>query len=301
MDHLEAMKVFVEVAKQQSFVGASEQLKLSAPAVTRAVAGLEDRLGVKLLHRSTRHVRLTEAGSQYLGDSKRILEDIEESEAAAAGIYANPKGTLNITAPILFGEMHIVPIISEYLADNPEVSVRAFFTDRISSMIEDELDIAVRIDKLKDSSLYATQVGSVRRIICAAPKYLQQYGEPRHPEELKQHHIIFPTMHSPSTNWSFNIDGKKQTLKLQPRLHCFHGGAAIKAALEGVGITRVMSYQVGRELEQGTLVRVLSDYEDELLPVSLLRLEGRRMNAKIRAFLDLATERLRANPFIRAN
>ncbi|GGA83961.1 LysR family transcriptional regulator [Neiella marina] len=299
MDRLETMQVFVEVAKHKSFVAASEQLNLSAPAVTRAIAALENRLEVKLFHRTTRHVRLTEAGERYLTDAKRILDDIEESEAAAAGLYATPSGVLTITAPVLFGEMHVMPIVAEYMRRYPDVSVRAIFSDRVTSLQEDELDIAIRIGHLKDSSLFATQVGSVRRIIVGSPDYFQQHGIPCSPSELSKHQIIFPTMYSPSANWGFVVDGKKQILKLSPRLHCFQGGAAIKAVMLGAGITRVMSYQVGDKLADGSLQRILTEFEEPPLPVNILRLEGRRMNAKIRSFLDLASERLKVNPYIR--
>lgn len=298
MDKLEAMQVFAEVAKQKSFVGASEQLNLSAPAVTRSIAWLEANLGVKLFHRTTRHVRLTESGVRFLTDTKRILADLEESEAAATGIYAAPKGTLTITAPVLFGEMHIMPIISEYLAMYPDVSVKTMFSDRNTNLVEDELDIAVRIGHLKDSNLYATQVGSVKRILCGSPSYFQQYGIPQCPADLTQHQTIFPSVYGSLTSWEFINNGKKEVIKLTPRLQCFQGAAAIKAAIQGTGITRVMSYQVGEEIKEGRLQRVLEDFEEAPLPINILRLEGRRMNPKIRSFLDLAVERLKDNPFV---
>lgn len=298
MDKLEAMQVFAEVAKQKSFVGASEQLNLSAPAVTRSIAWLENHLGVKLFHRTTRHVRLTESGGRFLTDTKRILADVEESEAAATGIYAAPKGTLTITAPMLFGEMHIMPIISEYLALYPDVSVKTMFSDRNTNLVEDELDIAIRIGHLKDSNLYATQVGNVKRILCGSPDYFQQYGIPQYPADLTQHQIILSMLYGPLSSWEFINNGKKEVIKLTPRLQCFQGSAAIKAAIQGTGITRVMSYQVGEELKEGRLQRVLEHFEEDPLPINILHLEGRRMNSKIRTFLDLVVKRLKDNPFV---
>lgn len=300
MDKLDAMKVFVEVAKHQSFIGASKQLNLSAPAVTRFVASLETSLGVKLFNRTTRHVRLTESGEHFLTDSKRILEDIVEAEAAATGIYSTPKGTLTITAPVLFGEKHILPIITEYLELNQEVTVKTLFSDRVTSLVEEELDIAIRIGHLKDSNLYATHVGNVHRIVCSSPDYFKKYGKPTHPSDLNDHNIVFPTTFETSPVWHFINNGKKEVVKLNPRLHCNQTNLALQAAIQGFGITRLMSYQVGEELEKGTLQSVLTGYEEKPLPVNIIRIEGRRSSAKIRSFLDLATKRLEANPFIHA-
>ena len=298
MDKLDAMKVFVEVAKHQSFIGASKQLNLSAPAVTRFVASLETSLGVKLFNRTTRHVRLTESGERFLTDSKRILDDMVEAEAAVTGIYSKPKGTLTITAPVLFGEKHVLPIITEYLELNQEVTVKTLFSDRVTSLVEEELDIAIRIGHLKDSNLYATHVGNVRRIVCSSPSYFKKYGEPIYPSDLSDHNIVFPTTFEASPVWHFINNGKKETVKLNPRLHCNQNNSALQAVIQGFGITRLMSYQVGEELAKGTLQSILTGYEEKPLPVNIVRIEGRRSNAKIRSFLDLATKRLEANPFI---
>jgi DNA-binding transcriptional LysR family regulator len=298
LDKLDAMKVFVEVAKHKSFIGASKCLNLSAPAVTRFVASLETSLGVKLFNRTTRHVRLTESGQNYLTDAKRILEYITEAEAAAIGIYSKPKGILTITAPVLFGEKHILPIITEYLDINQDVTMKAFFSDRITSLVEEELDIAIRIGHLKDSNLYATHVGNVRRIVCSSPSYFKKHGKPMYPSDLNKHNIIFPTTFESSPVWNFINNGEKETIRLNPRLHCNQTSFALKTAIQGFGITRLMSYQVEEELEKGTLQGILTDFEEKPLPVNLMRIEGRRGNAKIRSFLELATKRLKANPFI---
>ncbi|WP_428036200.1 LysR family transcriptional regulator [Amphritea sp.] len=298
MDKLEAMRVFIEVAECQSFVAASRTLDLSAPAVTRSVAQLEKALGVRLFNRTTRHVRLTDSGARFFEDAKRILEDVEQAVATASGSYAEPKGVLSVTAPVLFGQIHIAPILTEYLQQNPAVTVRALFYDRVSNILDEGLDVAVRIGHLKDSSIYATPVGSVQRLVCASPSYLQKHGTPRHPAELRDHEIIQAATVEPSTTWQFESPTGRESVKLSPRLLCSQNGAAITAAREGFGITRLMSYQVGEELNNGSLTRILQDYESQPLPVSIVHLEGRQANAKIRAFIDLATERLRANPYI---
>ncbi|GEA12046.1 LysR family transcriptional regulator [Alteromonas sp. KUL49] len=297
MDKLHTMQIFIEVAKHQSFSAAAEALNLSAPAVTRAIANLEHGLGVKLLHRTTRHVRLTDAGQGYLGDAKRILESIEEAEAAATGSYAKPKGTLTITAPVLFGQMHVMPIVTEYLERHTGVQVRAVFLDRVTNLMEEQFDVAIRIDHLKDTSLYATQVGRVGRIAVGAPSYFEQYGYPQHPSELSDHRIIATSSDQVST-WSFNDKGKKLAVKVSPRLACNQSAASINAAISGYGIARTMSYQVGEAINDGRLVRVLEDYENVPFPVSVVRLEGRQSSAKVRHFVDLAIERLRENSFI---
>ncbi|WP_054114181.1 LysR family transcriptional regulator [Marinagarivorans algicola] len=298
MDKLQAIKVFIEVAKQQSFSSAADVLGMSAPTATRAIAELEGRLQVKLLNRTTRLVRLTESGTRFFNDMQRIIEDLEEAEASAAGVYSTPSGTLTVTAPILFGQKHVMPIINEYLSVYSQVSVKAMFYDKVTSLLEEELDVAIRIGHLKDSNLYATQVGTVRRIVCGSPRYFKRRGVPKYPEALLEHDLIFPATFESTTTWQFQNGAKKELLKLSPRLICNQNVVALQAAIEGRGITRLMSYQVGEELEKGALQAVLTGYEEESLPVNVVSVEGRRANAKVRSFIDLAAQRLRENPFI---
>ncbi|GEA03635.1 LysR family transcriptional regulator [Alteromonas sp. KUL17] len=298
MDKLQTIKVFIEVAKQQSFSAAAEVLGISAPVATRAVAELEGRLRVKLFNRTTRLVRLTESGTRFFNDTQRILEDLDEAESHAAGVYATPSGTLTLTAPVMFGQKHIMPIVNEYLGMYEEVGVKAMFFDRLGSLLEEELDVAIRIGHLKDSSLYAVQVGSVRRIICGAPSYFKRKGIPKYPQDLLEHDLIFSNTVDSGSTWHFQNQGHKESVKLSPRLMCNQNAAAVSTALKGFGITRLMSYQVGEEIEKGTLQSVLTGYEEEPLPVHIIHVEGRRANAKVRAFIDLAVERLRENPYI---
>lgn len=292
MDKLQTIQIFIEVAKQQSFVAASDVLGIAAPVTTRAVAELEHRIGVKLFHRTTRLVRLTEAGEGYFQDAKRIVEELADAEAAASGIYSIPKGTLNITAPVLFGEKHVVPVVSQYLKEHPEVSVKLTLLDRVTNLLEEGFDIAIRIGHLKDSNLYATNVGYVRQMVCGSPEYFAQYGIPQVPEDLTEHQIIQPSPLAHAPGWFFQKDAKRLQVKFSPRLVCNHNGAALKAAIEGIGVTRLMSYQAQDEIETGRLQCVLSDYELEPLPVNLVHLEGRRANAKVQHFMNLAVRSL---------
>lgn len=301
MDKLEAMRVFVEVAECKSFVAASRKLDLTAPAVTRSIAKLEHSLGMRLFNRTTRHVRLTDSGARFFEDARRILEDVEQAVATASGSYAEPKGVLSVTAPVLFGQKYIAPILTEYLEKNPAVTVKAHFYDRVSNILDEGLDVAIRIGHLKDSSLYATQVGNVQRVVCASPIYLTKSGIPRHPSDLTDHTVIQASTVESSTTWRFESKSgktKEETVKVFPRLYCSQNGAAISAARQGLGVTRVMSYQVGEEFKNGSLKRILRDYETKPLPVNIVHLEGRHANAKIRAFIELAVIRLRDNPYI---
>ena len=298
MDKLQSIKVFLEVARRQSFAEAADALGLSAPAASRAIASLEHELKVKLFNRTTRLVRLTNAGSRFFHDTERILEDLEEAESAAAGEYTNLTGTLVVTAPILFGRRHVMPIVLEYLTLNNEVTVSALFFDQLSNIMEEQMDVAIRIGHLKDSNLYATQVGHIRRVLCASPGYLKKSGKPKRPSDLVNHDIIFAAQFENTPVWTFQDKHKKQHVKLTPRLQCNRSAMAIDSAVMGYGITRVLSYQVDDELKSGQLVCVLTDFEEEPLPVNVVHLEGRRANAKTRSFVDLAIERLRENKVI---
>tara|TARA_R110001592_G_scaffold157747_1_gene388639 strand:+ start:2180 stop:3088 length:909 start_codon:yes stop_codon:yes gene_type:complete len=298
MDKLQNIRIFIEVAKQQSFSAAAEVLALSAPATTRSIAALENHLGVKLFNRTTRLVRLTEAGARFLQDAKRIIDDLEQAEAAVIGVYKKPSGTLTITAPVLFGEKHIIPIVTEYLKLHPNVAVKAMLFDRVTNLLEEKIDIAIRIGHLKDSGLYASEVGKVRRIVCAAPSYFDAKGRPNSPIDLADHEIIFPTTFETTNIWQFHNQSKKEQVKLTPRLHCNQNAAALSAVISGHGISRLMSYQIGEELENGKLQSALTEFEEPPLPINVIHVEGRRANAKIRAFVDLTVERLRSNPFI---
>ena len=296
MDRFYLMNVFVAVAEAGSFAGASRKLGFSPPAVTRAISMLEEHLGARLFTRTTRVVRLTEAGTRYLEDSRRILLEVEEADESAAGISATPRGELFVTAPVLFGNMFVVPAILEYLEKYPAVNVNAVFLDRVVGLVEEGIDIAIRIGDLPDSSLRATKVGMVRRVVVASPQYLKQHGTPRHPGDLKSHRIVASTGISSSAEWKFYANGKPVSVRVAPRLTVTTNEAAIVAASEGWGITRLLSYQAAPLLKSGKLKIVLSKFEPPALPIHVVHLDGRRTTAKVRAFVDLAVVWLRANP-----
>jgi DNA-binding transcriptional LysR family regulator len=295
MDRLHLMTVFVAVAEEQSFARAARKLRLSPPAVTRAIAGLEERLAVKLLDRTTRFVRATEAGQRYLDDARRILAEVEEADEAAAGINAEPRGHLAVTAPVQFGKLFVLPIVVDYLQRHPATQVSALFLDRVVNLIEEGLDVGVRIGELPDSSMQAIRVARVRRLLCASPEYLRRHGLPETPADLARHDIVSALGINPTTEWKFGDGRKAQSVRVNPRLSVTTNDAAIEAAVQGFGITRLLSYQIAPHLAAGQLQIVLGEYESASLPVHVLHREGRYASAKVRTFVDLVVARLRGN------
>jgi len=297
MDRWQAMKVFVRVADSGGFAEAARQLDMGAPAVTRAVAGLEAQIGARLLIRTTRAVKLTDAGSRYLQDCRRILADIDEAEAAAAGSFVTPTGMLTVSASVMFGRMFVLPLLGEYLQRNPAVTGRALLLDRITHIVDEGIDVAVRIAHLPDSGLRAIGVGQVRRVVCASPAYFARHGVPQRPEALAQHTVIAATSAWTSLDWRFGR-ASEVSVKLSPRLSCNSNEAVISAVLEGWGLTRLLSYQVAPLLADGRLQVVLSEFEEPPLPIHVVHSEGRNAAAKVRSFVDFAVARLRADPLI---
>jgi DNA-binding transcriptional LysR family regulator len=293
MDRLHLMDVFVAVAEEQGFAAGARRLHLSPPAVTRAVAALEERLGVKLLNRTTRYVRATEAGERYLEDARRILAEAEAADEAAAGVNAEPRGHLAVTAPVLFGRMFVMPGILQYLERYPETDVSALFLDRNVNLLEEGLDVGVRIGELPDSSMRALRVGSVRVVLCASPGHLQRHGQPQQPEDLLEHSIIASSAGGNAVDWRFDTWAARRTPPLKPRLTVTTNDAAIEAAIRGFGITRLLSYQIAPQLAAGDLQIVLKEYEPAPRPIHIVHREGRYASGKVRAFVDLMAERLR--------
>jgi DNA-binding transcriptional LysR family regulator len=286
------MTVFVQVAENGSFAGAGRRLGMSAPSVTRVVAELEDALGTRLLHRTTRAVKLTETGGRYLEDCRRILAEVRQAEAAASGSFSAPVGTLTVSAPVLFGRLHVMPILTAYLDRHPKVSGQTLFVDRMTSLVEEGIDVAVRIGHLADAGYVATKVGSVRRIVCGAPDYLRQHGVPELPDEVGVHRVIATTAAWSAREWRFGDTGDIAA-KISPALSCNTNDAAIAAAIAGFGLTRVPSYQIADELRSGALVAVLERFEEAALPIHVVHAERQRASAKIRTFVDFCVERLR--------
>ena len=295
MNRFHLMTVFVAVAEEQSFAGAARRLGMSPPAVTRAIAALEDRLKVKLLTRTTRFVRATDAGLRYLEHARRIIAELDEADDAAVGVDADPRGLLSITAPVLFGRMFVMPSVVNYLGRYPDMSISMLFLDRIVNLLEEGMDVGIRIGELPDSTMKAVSVGHVRRVVCASPDYLKHNGVPQTPLDLAKHTVIAASAVTPTVEWQFVTNNKKLSVKVNPRLTVTNNDAAIQAALQGFGITRLMSYQLAPHLASGQLQTILSAYEQPRLPIHVLHSEGRQASAKVRTFVDMLVDRLRTD------
>lgn len=295
MDRLHLIGVFVTVVDTGGFGAAARKLGVSPPAVTRAVNELENKLGVRLLARTTRIVRVTDAGAQYAEDCRRILAEMEEADESVSGMRGAPRGMLTVTAPVLFGARFVTPIVTGYLRRYLDASACCWFFDRVVNLIDEGVDVAVRIGELPDSSMQAARVGRVRRVICASPAYLSQQGRPETAGDLAQHTLIAARAVTPTPEWQLQMAGGLQRVKVQPRMTTTSNDAAIAAAVSGFGLTRVLSYQVADQLRSGSLMAVLEDHEPPPLPIHVAHREGRHANRKVRAFLDMAIEALRAD------
>ena len=299
MDHLDSLRAFVAVADSAGFAAAARKLRLSAPAVTRAVAAIETRLGAQLLHRSTRSVRLTEVGARFLDDCRRILAELDEAEASAGGAHAAPQGQLAITASSMFGRLHVAPILFDFLAQHPGVTVRSLFVDRVVHLLDEGFDLAVRIAHLPDSSLTAVPVGAVRRVVVASPDYLARRGEPHAPADLAQHDAVgFSQDGGANAPWVFYRNGERELAEPRMQLIANAGEVGIDAAIRGLGLARALAYQVDADVLAGRLKIVLDEFEPVPIPVHIVYVAGRKAPAKVRAFVDFAAERLRSVPVL---
>jgi DNA-binding transcriptional LysR family regulator len=293
MDRIGSVAVFVEVAERRSFAEAARRLGRSPTAITRAIGELEARLGVRLLNRTTRAVGVTEAGERFLAGARRVLADLDEIERAAVGEGTAPRGELRVTAPILFGRLHVSPIMIEFLERFPDVSVALSLIDRPVDLVEEGLDVAVRIGALAESSAIASRVGALHRIVVASPDYLARCGTPKAPAELGAHAIIAFSGMEGADRWVFRGQGGEASVAIRPRLVVTTAEAAVDAARAGFGVTRVLSYQAADDIARGSLRRLLQAHEGAELPVHLLYPGGRHPPPKLRAFLDFAVPRLR--------
>lgn len=295
MDRLQSLEVFVAVAEAGTFSGGARTLGISAPSATRGVNELEERLGARLFNRTTRVVRLTDVGRTYLDEVRGILADLDAANDGVSGAVGIPQGTLRLTSPVEFGRLHVAPILAEYLDLFPDVKASMLMVDRVVNLVEEGLDLGVRIGPLTAAGLMAVKVGRVRRVICGSPAYFAEHGLPQTPDDLAKHRIVEAPATTPSSEWRF---GKKQDIvaRVAPRLATTSVASAVALATSGWGLTRVLSYQVGPDLQSGALKTVLEDYEPEHLPIHLVHYEGRRVSLKLRSFLDLAKERLRHEP-----
>ncbi|MHC8364444.1 LysR family transcriptional regulator [Pseudomonas sp. ZT5P21] len=300
MDRFQEMQVFCAVAQEQGFSAAARRLGLSAASVTRAVAALEKRIGTRLLTRTTRSVHLSEAGQRYLEDCRRILAEVQEAEDSAAGSHAEPRGQLTITAPVLFGELFVTPVMVSYLTQFPEVSIHGVLVDRVVSMVEEGIDVAVRIGELPDSNQHAIRVGEVRRVVCASPQFLTVHGRPSHPQDLTRAPMIATAATGQLRSWPFQDAGELINVRLEPRLVVTANKAAICAACLGLGLTRVLSYQVAGKVASGELEIVLADFELTPLPIHVVYQGGRNAPVRIRSFVDYTVNALREHPALQS-
>jgi len=293
MDRFHLLNVFVAVVDSEGLAGAARKLDMSPPAVTRAINELEAHLGLRLLTRTTRTVKVTDAGERYVQDCRRILAEMLEADESVSGMHAAPRGRLTVTAPVMFGSLYVTPVVTEYLGRYPEVSVSCYFLDRMVNMLDEGVDVAVRVGELPDSSMQAIRVGQVRRVICASPDYLSKHGIPTSPDDLPAHAIVSASSVTPSPEWKLMDKGTPCSVRLQARMVTSTNDSAVRAVASGFGLTRVLSYQVAEQLRNGQLQTVLPDYEPPPLPVHVVHREGRQASQRVRAFLDLAIERLR--------
>jgi DNA-binding transcriptional LysR family regulator len=291
MDRIDAMQAFVAVADLKGFAPAARKLGLAPSGVTRLIAALEQRLGARLLQRTTRSVTLTDVGARYLERVRAILADVEEAEGSAQDERARPSGRLVVSAPIGFGRLHVSPVMSAYLKRNPQVSGELRLSDRIINLVEDGVDLAVRIGHLPDSSLVARHVGEMRRIVVASKGYLKARGEPKTPEAIASHQTIQFGATAASPDWRFVESGREIRVACTPRFATNSADAAIQYAEQGGGLTRVLAYQAAEAIKARRLQIVLAKFEQPALPIHIVYPTSRLLSAKVRAFIDLVVER----------
>ena len=294
MDRFNELKVFISVAESGGFAKAAARLRSSPPAVTRTVAALEQRVGVQLFNRTTRMVSMTEAGRRFLEHARRILTDLDVAERELAGESTMPSGHLTITSPVTMGRMMLPSIVTDFLHAHPHVTAKVLLFDRITNLIEEGIDVGLRVGQLPDSSLIARQVGEVRRILVASPAYLSKNGTPKDPTDLKRHSMIAFTGLLPNREWVFGEGKTARRLMLKPRFEINDAAAAIAAAEGGGGITIALSYMVARQIGERRLQQVLGSFAPSAVPVQLVYPESRLVAPKVRAFVDYAAPKLRS-------
>jgi DNA-binding transcriptional LysR family regulator len=290
MDRLEAMSILLTVVETGSLSAAGRRLNVPLATVSRKVSELEAHLGTRLFNRSSRQFTPTDAGLAYIASCRRILDEVEEAERIASGEFRTPKGDLIITAPIVFGRLHLLPVVIDFLRTYPDIDIRIVFGDKMVDLLEDHVDLALRIGALPDSGLVAIRLGTIRHVVCASPAYLGEHGVPRDLAELETHACVaFQTLTAGGV-WTF----KEAAVTPRARLAVTTAEAAIDAAIAGVGVTRVLSYQIEDAVRSGALAVMLDQFEPAPLPVSLVHSGERLLPLKLRAFLDFATPKLKA-------
>lgn len=295
MDRLEAMSMLVTVTQQGSLSAAGRVLRVPLATLSRKISDLEALLGTRLLIRTTRKLTLTDAGIAYVAAARRILEQVEEAEREAAGEFTVPKGELAVTAPLLFGRLHVLPVVADFLAMYDEISIRLILADRNIDLIDGHVDMAVRIGTLPDSSMVATQIGTMRTVTCASPALLAERGVPQAPDDLLRFPCVTVDTPMPSPSWRFRdpLSSAALDVAIVPRLTVTTAEAAAQAAVRGVGVVCLLHYQVAESVGQGELQIVLEAYAPEPVPVHLVHVSRGQMALKMRCFLDFAVPRLR--------
>jgi DNA-binding transcriptional LysR family regulator len=286
------MPAFVAVARAGGFSAASRELGIPLATLSRRVADLETALRAQLLQRSTRRVVLTEAGESFYAACQRLLDDLRDAEESVTGEYRTPKGELIVTAPVGFGRLHLQPVALDFLAAYPEIRLRLLLADRVVNLIEEEVDVALRIAELPDSALVAKPLGGVRMVVCGSPTYLARFGMPAHPKDLLRHDCIAWSALSPNDGWWFREAGIDRTYSIRTRLSTTLPESALAAAQAGLGLVQTTCYQADPAVREGRLVRVLTEFECDPTPVSLVFAGSRLLPLKIRAFIDFAAPRL---------
>ncbi len=293
MDRFATLQAFIRVADARGFAPAARGLGLSPSAVTRLVAALEERLGSRLLQRTTRAVTLTDEGERYLPLARRILADLEEADASLQAAQAEPSGRLVVAAPLAFGRAHVGPLLSGFLSRHPAVQGELRLGDRIVNLVEDGIDLAIRIGDLGDSSLRARRVGATRRVLVAAPSYLATLGTPQKPDEIAGHRCIHFAGFNPTPEWLFEHEGRRQRVAFAPRFVTNAAETAVQHAIDGGGLTQVLAYQAAAAIREGRLHVLLPDYERLPSPIQIVYPTARLLPARVRAFIDMAATETR--------
>jgi DNA-binding transcriptional LysR family regulator len=299
VDRFANMQIFVAVGEEQGFAAAARRLGLSPPAVTRAISALEVELGVKLLQRTTRIVRLTDAGARYLTDCKRLLAEVADAEQTLSGAESELRGQLSVTASVMFGRLFVAPLLLDFLDKHRQVTGRAVLVDRVLDLIEEGLDVGVRIARLSDASFTAIRVGSVRELVCASPAYLKKHGVPRTPQDLAECTAVSFSPDRAAPSWSFVVGKRVVSVRPNTRLVVNSSEVGMRAAIDGIGVTRALSYMVASDIKAGRLRVILSEFEPEPIPIHVIHREGRHAAARVRAFVDFAVAKLRGNPSLK--
>ena len=297
MNKLAAMATFVRIVEKGSLTAAATALDTSLPSVVRTLAGLEADLGVRLLNRTTRRIHLTDEGAQYLERCRAILAAVQESESAFTAGRAEPQGRLSVTASVLFGRRYIAPIVNEFLRRHSKVSAELLFVDRVVNVVEEGVDVAVRIGHLRDSSLIAVPVGKVRRVVCASPDYLRRRGMPRVPDDVRAHVCVRHTGLAPRSDWQFRSGRRTVTVPLNALISCNDIDSSLQACAAGHGLGLFLSYQAAPYRSEKRLRYVLEEFETEALPVHVVYPHSRLVSGKVRAFVDECVATLRGVAF----